>query len=937
MSWYPSIEDTDFYNKIYSKQEFREDESKIEPFVMGDYSDKGIYQEPYQQFLRKFINKETPYNSILMYWAIGSGKTNGAISILENFNDLILKNNGLEKFLIITKNDTLQSVFIDEILKDPYSPYITERDRNRLSDPKVRKSVIKKIEDNYEFMNYQQFVNKVIGRTVNVKVTNESRREITKGKNIYGFHDRIIVVDEVQNITGNFQYLSLMRVLKNSRNVRLILLSATPVTDTVTEMIYISNLLNFNNPVFPMNEENMELDKKSDSQLRKRIQSFYDDDILTNYKGKISDRILPKFTDKGTDLLLRSLRGKISYVPINPITFPKKIRMGVSLTPVKGSLTVVKCKMSPYQELVYINSLSVKSQFEKIQSDLSTIVYESPNIEGATDINNLKITPLQKEFIGKYSTKIFSILNSLDEKNRGIAFIYSNNVTTGGTELIVKVLESNGYTHFDPKNITNDGKTFILFHSKLSSKDREIYKNVINDPNNMNGDFVSIIIGSPLIAEGISFLNVRQVHILEPYWNLATTLQAEGRCIRNYSHRFLPENKQNVRIYWYVSVFTNEYFDENGKLIKSIDDAKYTLCEEKDRINKEIERYMKEIAIDCYNTNKIVNIKKNKYKEIYENFFKDYSSDCDYQKCEYSCKYIDYSRIEKSRPRSVKEIINKNSIIPFVDDSTYSKNTDIRQILLIKSRLKNMFNYSNALNIDIILKQKEFENLTIDNIYYALSSLVSEEEIVTLKNKGVGKIVQSGKYYKFVPLKVYEIPEEQEKTLTDFWKKITIESNRNNNNNNDTGTGTNNSSRRGSDSSRRGSSSRLDSPSENDTIVIQDNIVKKIEQKNKVFETRFNPVIDKLNSIMDFVELNEADIIGIIEDDKFKLADVRINKNNKSGREQNRGRVCSSYSKDDIIKFGDLLNLGLTKGNSKMDLCKQIYKHLKEKKLIIKL
>ena len=67
-------------------------------------------------------------------------------------------------------------------------------------------------------------------------------------------------------------------------------------------------------------------------------------------------------------------------------------------------------------------------------------------------------------------------------------------------------------------------------------------------------------------AEGISLTGVRQVHIMEPYWNFIRMDQVFGRAIRMKSHigsdrdkdsnllpPLLPEDKRNVEQYLYLS------------------------------------------------------------------------------------------------------------------------------------------------------------------------------------------------------------------------------------------------------------------------------------------------------------------------------------------------------------------------------------------------
>ena len=54
-------------------------------------------------------------------------------------------------------------------------------------------------------------------------------------------------------------------------------------------------------------------------------------------------------------------------------------------------------------------------------------------------------------------------------------------------------------------------------------------------------------------AEGISLFCVRQVHILEPFWNYVRIDQVLGRAIRMKSHIQLPKEDRNVEQYLYLS------------------------------------------------------------------------------------------------------------------------------------------------------------------------------------------------------------------------------------------------------------------------------------------------------------------------------------------------------------------------------------------------
>ena len=71
----------------------------------------------------------------------------------------------------------------------------------------------------------------------------------------------------------------------------------------------------------------------------------------------------------------------------------------------------------------------------------------------------------------------------------------------------------------------------------------------ITDPDNKNGENVKVILITKAAAEGLDFKNIRQVHIMEPWYNSSRIEQITGRTVRNLSHCMLPFEERNVEIY----------------------------------------------------------------------------------------------------------------------------------------------------------------------------------------------------------------------------------------------------------------------------------------------------------------------------------------------------------------------------------------------------
>ena len=99
-----------------------------------------------------------------------------------------------------------------------------------------------------------------------------------------------------------------------------------------------------------------------------------------------------------------------------------------------------------------------------------------------------------------------------------------------GLEIFRIYLEVFNFTEFGSSKGT-DFKRFIEYTGSIDKDKREKGRKVYNDKKNLFGKLVKIIMISPAGSEGISLLNVRQVHILEPYWN-------EVRILTNLPNKF---------------------------------------------------------------------------------------------------------------------------------------------------------------------------------------------------------------------------------------------------------------------------------------------------------------------------------------------------------------------------------------------------------------
>jgi hypothetical protein len=271
---------------------------------------------------------------------------------------------------------------------------------------------------------------------------------------------------------------------------------------------------------------------------------------------------------------------------------------------------------------------------------------------------------IMNEGLQEYSPKFNKILNNLSKyidtsnKPTGKILFYSEFRSDAGSEIFEVILKANGYKIYDPDDTDKSpALRYTFITGQENENERKTNLKAFNENENKYGEFIQIMIISGAGAEGISLTGVRQVHILEPYWNYVRIDQVFGRAIRMNSHSVLNPDDRTVEQYLYISSFPNGETYED--IYDSIKNSETIINEEKKRNLEKLES----LAID----------------KLSENLIKD-------------GKQVDVQKIIKSDEydKTVKDLVSKN------EKDTYDL---INKIFRIKNETRNSTADQNLLDI----------------------------------------------------------------------------------------------------------------------------------------------------------------------------------------------------------------------------------------------
>ena len=436
--------------------------------------------------------------------------------------------------------------------------------------------------------------------------------------------------------------------------------------------------------------------------------------------------------------------------------FPTKTSSGLDIPEAeilkKGDIALTPSIMSEHQAKAYTK---LDKSGERGENNDTTIVQASniiyPNGQTGNDgmMNCLEILSSEREDlkmtykdgyencldfsnIAKYSAKFKTILESI-KNSTGIVFIYSR-FLPGGLIPFAIALEHMGFKKYGGKNIlsnlNNKSKKPPVYslitptRSYTPNFDEEV--DVAKSDANKDGDLIKVILGSTVSGEGIDFKNIREIHIIDPWWHLNKMEQVTGRAVRNCSHILLPAKKRNVSIFYHVGKIKDR---EN----EMIDDKIYRTAFRKQFQMEKVDDVLKSNAVDC-NLNKAdlyFDKKKINYKMDIET--------------SQNKKLTVFLGDDDTRYKNIQCADNNLPEDP-IDKTTYTKNFFHTEIASATKEITKFYKRNSFAKYEQIVTA--LSNYEPKIIKYALQEMIVKKTAI---RKGTGYIVYLSDRYLFQP------------------------------------------------------------------------------------------------------------------------------------------------------------------------------------------
>lgn len=547
----------------------------------------------YQQLVAHYLARRSPYRSLLLFHQLGTGKTCSAISIAEALladsapggasgavggpgqKVWVVLSAALKDNFEVNVFDPARVVMDDAALHAQCTGDLYKRMIYgwKTMDAETRqRKITALIRSRYRFFTYDGFAEEI-------KRIREDGGDAALSRELRGV---LLIVDEAHNLRVEESDKKAAEALElfaqHGEDTRIVLLTATPMYNEANEILWLLAILTQN-------------DRHPNALNPRRLPTLFARGAATGAAAGAGAR--PQ-----TLAVVAQLAGEyISYIRgTNPFTFAARlsprdsglpvlveewaepIRDGLFTTPLGANQARAIARMNKSDTTLFqaanICYPSVDGRTFKVGKDGFDMTFTETDADKPIQVTythpeKMPLYP-DADHLGSIGAKLM-LAAEMAASAEGIVVVYSQFVWGGIVPLAV-ALEHLGMMRYGTRNILRGARIrprsaglpapppganyAILTRDVRVMGDTNIRQTLaaINAPENRDGRNIKVVLITPVAGEGISFQNVREVHVLDPWYHLNRLDQVIGRGIRKCSHTGLPVDQRNVTVFLHTAV-----------------------------------------------------------------------------------------------------------------------------------------------------------------------------------------------------------------------------------------------------------------------------------------------------------------------------------------------------------------------------------------------
>ena len=389
-----------------------------------------------------------------------------------------------------------------------------------------------------------------------------------------------LLIDEAHNlfnaiVNGSKNAVDLYDSIMTARNIKVLFLSGSPISNTPFELVPCFNML-AGHKLFPENEEDFEKYFVTPDKLHIRSQDKFKNRIfgLVSYYG---------------DWIQATQRAH------RPKRLPTK---------------VIKVPMSERQFAIYSgfrdkereeSSGTFKKRYraERFAPKSGSSSYRIRSRQASNFVPDVKAKDRGLSN-PECCPKFFKALEIMESHKGQPGMVFSNFVNQSGLMDFAEFLQLHGWTEWDEDlSVGKSSKRYTVISGETDVENVDLIQRIASSKDNISGDIIRAVLVGPAGAEGIEFKHFRYVIEMDPFFNAVRGDQVENRIDRYMSHDDLPLKDRTVQTYYLLSDYPKNVDEKIRNRELTTDEHLYVQSKRRKLLSLEFYRILIESSIDC--------------------------------------------------------------------------------------------------------------------------------------------------------------------------------------------------------------------------------------------------------------------------------------------------------------------------------------------------